>query len=81
MPFRPASRASLATAALAALAALGLAACDSGGGQAESGAADGPSVIAPGKPGEDNRTLSPSRRRSTARTTTRPTPPTSPTPA
>ncbi|MFE0786207.1 DUF305 domain-containing protein [Streptomyces sp. alain-838] len=58
MPFRPAStRASLVTAALTALAVLGLGACDSDpdGGKAD---AAGPSVIAPGGPGEDNRTLS-----------------------
>ncbi|UOG81763.1 DUF305 domain-containing protein [Streptomyces sp. CB09030] len=58
MPFRPAmSTASLATAALTALAVLGLTACDS---ETDTGsaAAAGPSVIAPGKPGEDNRTLS-----------------------
>ncbi|WP_395572239.1 DUF305 domain-containing protein [Streptomyces sp. BK79] len=61
MSFRPArpvlSRASLVTASLTALAVLGLGACDSG---SDTGPADaaGPSVIAPGKPGEDNRTLS-----------------------
>jgi uncharacterized protein (DUF305 family) len=55
--FRPASRASLVTASLAALAVLGLGACDSGS-TAESADANGPSVIAPGKPGEANRTLS-----------------------
>jgi uncharacterized protein (DUF305 family) len=58
VPFRPAStRASLVTAALTALAVLGLGACDSDpdGGKAD---AAGPSVIAPGGPGEDNRTLS-----------------------
>ncbi|WP_121700688.1 DUF305 domain-containing protein [Streptomyces sp. BBFR25] len=58
MSFRPAmSSASLVTASLTALAVLGLGACDSGsdGGSA---AAAGPSVIAPGKPGEGNRTLS-----------------------
>ncbi|MDN3253127.1 DUF305 domain-containing protein [Streptomyces sp. MA25(2023)] len=58
MPFRPAStRASLVTVALTALAVLGLGACDSDpdGGKAD---AAGPSVIAPGGPGEDNRTLS-----------------------
>lgn len=58
MPFRPAmSAASLATAVLTALALPGLTACDS---ETDTGpaAAAGPSVIAPGKPGEDNRTLS-----------------------
>ncbi|WP_416985244.1 DUF305 domain-containing protein [Streptomyces sp. T028] len=48
-------RASLTTAA--ALLALTLTGCDSGT-QAKSGAASGPSVIAPGKPGEGNQTLS-----------------------
>ncbi|MCX4759876.1 DUF305 domain-containing protein [Streptomyces sp. NBC_01275] len=53
MPIR---RASLAAAAALALA-LTLAGCDSGP-DTKSGAASGPSVIAPGKPGEANRTLS-----------------------
>ncbi|MER6163255.1 DUF305 domain-containing protein [Streptomyces violaceorubidus] len=58
MSFRPAmSGASLATAALTALAVLGLGACDSGS-DGSSASAAGPSVIAPGKPGEGNRTLS-----------------------
>lgn len=58
MSFRPAmSRASLVTASLTALAVLGLGACDSGP-DTGSAAAAGPSVIAPGKPGEGNRTLS-----------------------
>ncbi|ANB04996.1 hypothetical protein SAM40697_1035 [Streptomyces ambofaciens] len=58
MPFRPAStRASLVTATLTALAVLGLGACDSGS-DTGSAASAGPSVIAPGKPGEGNRTLS-----------------------
>ncbi|MFJ8109319.1 DUF305 domain-containing protein [Streptomyces sp. NPDC096132] len=52
MPIR---RASLVTAA--ALLVLALAGCDSGT-EDTSGAASGPSVIAPGKPGEANRTLS-----------------------
>jgi uncharacterized protein (DUF305 family) len=57
-PARPAlSRASLATASLTALAVLGLGACDSGSDTGSATAA-GPSVIAPGKPGEANRTLS-----------------------
>ncbi|MFC7814113.1 DUF305 domain-containing protein [Streptomyces sp. NPDC057367] len=58
MSFRSAStRASLVTAALTTLAVLGLGACESGadGGKA---AAAGPSVIAPGEPGGENRTLS-----------------------
>ncbi|CAL9372227.1 hypothetical protein SUDANB140_00877 [Streptomyces sp. enrichment culture] len=58
MPFRPAmSAASLVTAVLTAVAALGLTACDSDPDNG-SAAAAGPSVIAPGKPGEGNRTLS-----------------------
>ncbi|MFE5393544.1 DUF305 domain-containing protein [Streptomyces sp. NPDC056568] len=58
MPFRSAStRASLVTASLTALAVLGLGACDSGS-DTGSAASAGPSVIAPGKPGEANRTLS-----------------------
>ncbi|MFJ6072217.1 DUF305 domain-containing protein [Streptomyces sp. NPDC093065] len=58
MSLRPgSSSASLATAALAALAVLALGACDSGS-DTGSPAAAGPSVIAPGKPGEGNRTLS-----------------------
>ncbi|SER67641.1 Uncharacterized conserved protein, DUF305 family [Streptomyces sp. yr375] len=44
-------------AAASLLLALALAGCDSGD-DAKSGAASGPSVIAPGKPGEANRTLS-----------------------
>ncbi|MFH8804125.1 DUF305 domain-containing protein [Streptomyces sp. NPDC017936] len=51
MPFR---RAPLVTVSLLALA---LAGCDSGP-DGEPGAANGPSVIAPGLPGEGNRTLS-----------------------
>ncbi|WP_437021767.1 DUF305 domain-containing protein [Streptomyces sp. enrichment culture] len=57
MLFRPASRTSLLTASLAALAVLGLGACDSGP-KAKPAATGGPSVIAPGMPGEANRTLS-----------------------
>ncbi|MFB6549389.1 DUF305 domain-containing protein [Streptomyces sp. NPDC056405] len=58
MPSRPTlSRASLVTASLTSLAVLGLGACDSGS-DTGSAAAAGPSVIAPGEPGEDNRTLS-----------------------
>lgn len=56
MPIR---RESLVTAAMAALALLAVAGCDSGSGSdAKSPAASGPSVIAPGKPGEENQTLS-----------------------
>ncbi|MFH9863363.1 DUF305 domain-containing protein [Streptomyces sp. NPDC017202] len=50
----PVRRASLAAAALFALALTG---CDAGS-DSGSGAAAGPSVIVPGKPGEPNRTLS-----------------------
>ncbi|WP_367324986.1 DUF305 domain-containing protein [Streptomyces sp. HUAS ZL42] len=57
MPLRRAFPASLVTASVAALAVLGLGACDSGS-DAKSAAATGPSVLAPGKPGEANRTLS-----------------------
>jgi uncharacterized protein (DUF305 family) len=53
---RRTSRASLVTAALA-VAVLALAGCDSGSGT-KSGKAGGPSVIAPGKPGEAAETLS-----------------------
>ncbi|GAA4794310.1 DUF305 domain-containing protein [Streptomyces ziwulingensis] len=59
MLFRPASRASLVTASLAALAVFGLGACDSGPREETKAAGSpGPSVIAPGAPGEANRTLS-----------------------
>ncbi|MFD4256847.1 DUF305 domain-containing protein [Streptomyces sp. NPDC058534] len=51
------SGASLVTASLTALAVLGLSACDSGS-DTGSAATTGPSVIAPGQPGEGNRTLS-----------------------
>ncbi|WP_308408712.1 DUF305 domain-containing protein [Streptomyces sp. AC627_RSS907] len=58
MSLRPRStRASLVTASLTALAVFGLGACDSGSDTGPASAA-GPSVIAPGKPGEGNRTLS-----------------------
>ncbi|CAL9356157.1 hypothetical protein SUDANB58_00562 [Streptomyces sp. enrichment culture] len=57
MLFRPVSRTSPLTASLAVLAVLGLGACDSGP-EAKPAAADGPSVIAPGMPGEANQTLS-----------------------
>ncbi|GGL86542.1 lipoprotein [Streptomyces fumigatiscleroticus] len=56
MLFRPASRTFLLPASLTALAVLGLGACDSG--REAKPAADGPSVIVPGRPGEANRTLS-----------------------
>ncbi|AVH60296.1 MULTISPECIES: DUF305 domain-containing protein [Streptomyces] len=57
MLFRRASRASIAMASSAVLAVLAVGGCDSGS-DAKSAAASGPSVIAPGKPGEANRTLS-----------------------
>ncbi|MFE0800288.1 DUF305 domain-containing protein [Streptomyces sp. NPDC058812] len=58
MPSRPTlSRASLVTASLTSLAVLALGACDSGS-DTGSAATAGPSVIAPGEPGEGNRTLS-----------------------
>ncbi|MEV5437558.1 DUF305 domain-containing protein [Streptomyces sp. NPDC052682] len=58
MLFRRASRAPLVASGLTALALLGLGACDSGSDTGSAGRS-GPSVIAPGKPGEENRTLSP----------------------
>lgn len=58
MFFRRQTRAPLVPVALVALAVLGLGACDPDT-DAKAGPTGGPSVIAPGKPGEDNRTLSP----------------------
>ncbi|CAL9369413.1 DUF305 domain-containing protein [Streptomyces sp. enrichment culture] len=59
MHVRRALRASLATASLAALAAFALAGCTSDSdGEAKSPAPSGPSVLVPGLPGEENRTLS-----------------------
>jgi uncharacterized protein (DUF305 family) len=55
--FRRASRASVVTTGLVALAALTVGGCDSGPDR-KPAAADGPAVIAPGEPGEANRTLS-----------------------
>ncbi|MET9123705.1 DUF305 domain-containing protein [Streptomyces sp. NPDC004528] len=54
---RRSPRASLVTASLV-VAVLALGACDDSGAPAKSGAADGPSVIAPGRPGEAAETLS-----------------------
>ncbi|MET9519233.1 DUF305 domain-containing protein [Streptomyces sp. NPDC002994] len=55
---RPA-RAATAAVAVAAAAVLGLSACDAGGAAAPKGkAAAGPSVVAPGKPGEPAKTMS-----------------------
>ncbi|AMW08939.1 DUF305 domain-containing protein [Streptomyces qaidamensis] len=57
MLFRRASRASAVTTGLVALAVLAVGGCDSGPDR-KPAAADGPAVIAPGEPGEANRTLS-----------------------
>ncbi|NEE10532.1 DUF305 domain-containing protein [Streptomyces sp. SID7499] len=57
MLFRRASRASAVTTGLVALAVLAAGGCDSGPDRGPA-AADGPAVIAPGEPGEANRTLS-----------------------
>ncbi|MGV9842603.1 DUF305 domain-containing protein [Streptomyces fungicidicus] len=57
MHYRRASRVSVA-AGLTALAVLTLVGCDSGADDAGPAAGSGPSVIAPGGPGEANRTLS-----------------------
>ncbi|MGW6544391.1 DUF305 domain-containing protein [Streptomyces massasporeus] len=57
MLFRRASRASAVTTGLVALAVLAAGGCDSGPDRGQA-AADGPAVIAPGEPGEANRTLS-----------------------
>lgn len=57
MLFRRASRVSAVTTGLVALAALAAGGCDSGPDR-KPAAADGPAVIAPGQPGEANRTLS-----------------------
>jgi len=56
--YRRASRVSVAAAGLTALAVLTLVGCDSGADDAGPAAGSGPSVIAPGGPGEANRTLS-----------------------
>ncbi|MEU3252638.1 DUF305 domain-containing protein [Streptomyces sp. NPDC006997] len=57
VPNRHARRVRYVPAALAALAALALGACDSGSEPAPD-AASGPSVLVPGRPGEENRTMS-----------------------
>jgi uncharacterized protein (DUF305 family) len=54
---RASSRASVVTTGLVALAVLTAGGCDSGPDR-KPAAADGPAVIAPGEPGEPNRTLS-----------------------
>ncbi|MBM7091691.1 DUF305 domain-containing protein [Streptomyces sp. S12] len=56
-PNRPPAR-TAGPAALVALAVLGLAACESGGEEDRSAATKRPSVIVPGEPGGQNRTLS-----------------------
>ncbi|MFF7486736.1 DUF305 domain-containing protein [Streptomyces luteogriseus] len=58
MLFRRVSRASAVTTGLVALCVLTAGGCDSGPDREPAGA-DGPAVIAPGEPGEANRTLSP----------------------
>ncbi|EFL42717.1 DUF305 domain-containing protein [Streptomyces griseoflavus] len=58
MHYRRASRVSVAAAGLTVLAVLTLVGCDSGADDAGPAAGSGPSVIAPGGPGEANRTLS-----------------------
>ncbi|MFB8775153.1 DUF305 domain-containing protein [Streptomyces broussonetiae] len=57
MLIRRAHRVRYASACLTALAVLALGACDSGSEPAPD-AASGPSVLVPGKPGEENRTMS-----------------------
>ncbi|MFF5369688.1 DUF305 domain-containing protein [Streptomyces sp. NPDC013187] len=57
MLFRRASRVSAVTTGLVALAVLATGGCDSAPDR-KPAAADGPAVIAPGEPGEANRTLS-----------------------
>ncbi|MEU1503260.1 DUF305 domain-containing protein [Streptomyces sp. NPDC005732] len=57
MLVRRSPRASLVTASLV-VAVLALGACDDSGAPTKSGAVDGPSVIAPGRPGEAAETLS-----------------------
>ncbi|MER5834207.1 DUF305 domain-containing protein [Streptomyces sp. NPDC002130] len=57
MLFRRTSRVSAVTTGLVALAVLATGGCDSGPDR-KPAAADGPAVIAPGEPGEANRTLS-----------------------
>ncbi|MGA5160008.1 DUF305 domain-containing protein [Streptomyces pseudogriseolus] len=58
MQHRRVPRLSAVAAGLTALAVLGLVGCDSGGDDTRSAPASRPSVIAPGAPGEENRTLS-----------------------
>ena len=58
MHHRRVPRLSAVAAGLTAWAVLGLVGCDSGSDDSGSAASSGPSVIAPGEPGEANRTLS-----------------------
>ncbi|MFF1273501.1 DUF305 domain-containing protein [Streptomyces marokkonensis] len=58
MHHRRVPRLSVVAAGLTAWAVLGLVGCDSGADDAKSASSGGPSVIAPGEPGEANRTLS-----------------------
>ncbi|MFJ5560687.1 DUF305 domain-containing protein [Streptomyces sp. NPDC093250] len=58
MHHRRVPRLSAVAAGLTAWAVLGLVGCDSGSDDSKSAARSGPSVIAPGGPGEANRTLS-----------------------
>ncbi|GGX02788.1 lipoprotein [Streptomyces malachitofuscus] len=58
MHHRRVPRLSAVAAGLTACAVLGLVGCDSGSDDSGSAASSGPSVIAPGEPGEANRTLS-----------------------
>ncbi|MBT3154071.1 DUF305 domain-containing protein [Streptomyces sp. CHD11] len=58
MHYRRVPPLAVAAAGLTALAVLGLVGCDSGTEDTKSSARSGPSVIAPGAPGEENRTLS-----------------------
>lgn len=58
MHHRRVPRLSVVAAGLTASAVLGLVGCDSGADDAKSASSGGPSVIAPGEPGEANRTLS-----------------------
>lgn len=58
MLHRRVPRVSVVAVGLTALAVLGLVGCDSGTDDTGSAATSGPSVIAPGEPGEGNRTLS-----------------------
>ncbi|MDF6022643.1 DUF305 domain-containing protein [Streptomyces sp. JH34] len=58
MPRRTAQVRSAALAATLVAAVVALSGCDGGGGGTKAGADEGPSIVAPGKPGEPARTLS-----------------------